>query len=419
MPTQRDMFKEAVLDAYAEHDSLTNDELYQKVGQSLSIDPDAGHHLQPVGKDGTIRSVYTRTVRFVQQDLKSSGMIQRVGRGQWKLTREGKQTLTQIDVDKHMVACSTDLGVAIWGNSVNVFDKVLDDDVHLCVTSPPYLGIKRSYGTYHEENEHIDFIIKVLSPIRRKMIAGANLVLNISNDSILKKRHGERSLYLEKLTIRLSEELGLFLMDRIPWYAPDKSPKGYQVTHARTHLTSRYEPLLWFCTDPSRNLADNRRVLTPYSEQMKKMIENGGETRGRADSDYQPNARKGGFSADNGGSIPGNVLIHPTNCSYNRKVLKYADQLNLPRHGALFPQSLVSDIIEWLCPEYGLVVDPFGGYATTGAAAQAANRRWMTCELFWEYVRPCLVRFEQCEGYYVNPLLTRLDDKSLRYHLAA
>tara|TARA_B100000929_G_scaffold281234_1_gene260029 strand:+ start:25652 stop:26914 length:1263 start_codon:yes stop_codon:yes gene_type:complete len=414
-PIQRSLLLDTVLDAYHEvgvaADNLT---IYAKVARVIGINTQ--DYVAKIGRAKSSRNTYHRAIRYAQQTLKEKGLVERLERGLWGITKKGKQTLTEIDAERHMIAFSSDLGVAVWGNALHVFGdtKAQKDDIHLCLTSPPYLGITRSYGTHHDEQAYIDFLLSVLLPIRERMAPGANLVLNMSNDSVLKEQFGERSLYLEKLILAVGEKLDLALMDRLVWHAPDKPPKGYQVTHKRTHLTSRYEPVLWFCNDPKRCLADNRRVLSSYSPQMQRLVNNNGESTMRRESDYQSNTRKGGFGRDNGGSIPSNVLTFPTRCNSNRLVINAARAQQLPVHGALYPVALAEHIISWQCPEGGLVVDPFGGYATTAWAAEKLERRWLTCELHWEYLRPALSRFIHQDGFLVNPAFTQLDNSVLR-----
>lgn len=395
---------------------VSNTELYQQLSARGGIS--LSEQVKPVGKQAKV-NVYKRKIRWAQQDLRASGLIERVDRGQWRLTHTGKQQLTQTMANKHLLAGSTSLGVLVWCNSELALPGLLTEDVHLCLTSPPYLGIERSYGTHFNEQHFIDFILRVIEPIRERMVPGANLALNMTNDSVLRKRFGERSLYLEKLTLQLTEKLDLALMDRLVWEAPDKAPKGYQVTHRRTHLTSRHEPVLWFCHQPEHCLADNRRILTPYSPQMKKMFAQGGSAHDRKQTDYHPNSRKGGFSVDHGGAIQGNVIRIPTHCRANRAVLSQARFENLPTHGALFPLALATLLIKWLCPQGGRVVDPFGGYATTGAAAELTDRCWWVSEWHWEYLKPALSRFSSAQGYWVNPVFEALSDPAVRKKYAS
>lgn len=416
MHLQHELLLDTTLDAY-DHGLHSNADVYRHVASKMGINME--DCIEEIGRDKTKRNTFTRRVRWAMQTLKMNGLVEKIGYGQWRMTKEGKQTLTRIHTEKYMIAASTDLGVVIWGNSLNVFDKVITEDVHLGIMSPPYLGIVRSYGQYHSEDQYNDFLLKIIEPIRKRMVPGANLVLNVTNDSVVKAAFGERSLYLEKLILRLSSELDLSLMDRLPWHAPDKAPKSHQVTKARTHLVSKYEPCLWFCYQPEHCLADNRRVLVPYTDSMKKLIAKGGESRAYAHADYDANARAGSFSRDNGGSIPGNILRFPTHCNMNRLVQRHARALGLPVHGALFPFALASFLINWLCPEGGTVVDPCGGYSTSGLAAELNNRHWITCELHWEYIKPALLRFVQRPGYMVNPLFEQLGDPLIRQRFAA
>lgn len=415
---QQDLFN-PILEAYASSHGVKNADLYPKIASEMGVEVD--NYREWVGKKTPQQhNTFTRTVRWAQQSLRAAGCIERMERGQWRLTSQGKYRLTQTHVDRHLVAAHTELGLLIWGNSARVFDQVITEDVHLVLTSPPYLGIQRSYGTFHEEQAYSDMILSVLEPLRRRMVPGANLVLNLSNDSVLKRRFGERSLYLEKLTIRLAEELGLHLMDRMIWDKVNAAPGPTRfVSLQRTHLNSKHEPILVFNTDPSRNLADNRRVLQPYTKQMLSLLKKGGEQVTRPISDHDHRTRIGSFSRDNGGSVLGNVLHIPTNCANKRQLAKHVTAMGLPPHGATFPVALADTLIRFFCPEHGTVVDPFGGWSTVGYAAEMAGRHWITSELNWEYVRAAIERFRDRDGLRVNPAFTALDDVQQRYFLAS
>jgi DNA modification methylase len=416
---QQSLF-EPILQAYAENEGpTTNNQLYKTLADKKNVSLDSC--VEIIGtKNPKPYNTFTRSARWAQQSLRKKGMIERVGHGQWCLTKEGKHQLARINSDRYLVAANTELGLLVWGNSANVFDKIITEDVHLVLTSPPYLGIQRSYGTFNEEQAYSDMIISVLEPLRKRMVPGANLVLNLSNDSVLKKRFGERSLYLEELTIRIARELDLHLMDRMIWDKLNPAPGPTQyVSKQRTHLNSKYEPILVFNSDPQFNLADNRRVLQPYSESMKKLIESGGEARTRnlADSDHR--IKKGSFAKDNGGSVLSNVLRISTTCANKRQLAKRIKEMGLPPHSATFPVKLADTLIRYFCPEGGRVVDPFGGWSTVGYAAEQAGYKWATCDMNWEYVRSSIERFNDSNGLRINPEFIKLDDEEIRFHFAS
>lgn len=55
------------------------------------------------------------------------------------------------------------------------------------------------------------------------------------------------------------------------------------------------------------------------------------------------------------------------------------------RHPTEKPETLLTELIEATTVEGQIVADPFGGVASTPAAAKAAGRRWFGCELSEQY----------------------------------
>lgn len=404
----------AVLSAYRQGPK-SNAEMYETVNHALNI---AFNENKPVGQTKTIRNIDHRKYRWAQQTLKTQGLIEKCTRGTWQTTKDGKFALTKTLMDHHMIAANTELGVIIWGDARKVFKDVITDHIHLCLTSIPYFSVDRSYGTKsirgdlerfeEEKQKHIEFLLSVFEPICNKMVPGANLAINIPSNTVFPRGHGERSDFVEDFTTAVRKKLGMCLMDRLIWLSEDKQPRGYYTTHARTHLANKYEFVLWFTNEPEKCLANNRRVLVPYKEQMRELIDRGGSKNSRKDADYNT-TRAGSFSRDNGGSIPGNVLSFPTNCSRNRITLEHARSMNLSPHGAVYPYKLADFLVRWLCPPNGVTVDPFGGTLNTAEAAERAGLFWYTTELHWEYIRPSLIHFQSFDGYWANPLFKNLD----------
>ena len=56
-------------------------------------------------------------------------------------------------------------------------------------------------------------------------------------------------------------------------------------------------------------------------------------------------------------------------------------------HFAVFPEKLIEPCILAGCPEGGVVLDPFMGSGTTGAAAKRLGRRFIGIEINSEYCR--------------------------------
>ena len=376
---------------------LSNAALYQNVALTTGLDLTAR---QPVGTDGAQHSTGKRAVRWIQQTLKQLGLAERIEgeRGVWRLTATGKSKLTPAPSGHLMLACSTDLGIAIWGNHRDVFSR-LDIPITLCLTSPPYpLAWPRAYGN-PTEPEYVDFVCEAPEPIVRNLRAGGNIVLNISNDIFLSKSPA-RSLYRERLVIALHERLGLHKMDELVWHNPTKPPgPTYWSSITRVQLTATYEPVLWFTNDPSCVVADNRRVLLPHSEQQVRLMARGGERSRRSSGDGAYTIRPESFAARTEGRIPRNVLSIPHRCAEKIALAQFATSRELPVHGATMPLALADFLVRYLSAQGDLVVDPFAGWLTSASAAEKNNRRWIVTELMAEYARVGIERLRSAKGF--------------------
>ncbi len=76
-----------------------------------------------------------------------------------------------------------------------------------------------------------------------------------------------------------------------------------------------------------------------------------------------------------------------------------ARQAQLPVHGAGMPLALADFLVRYLCPEGGLVAEPFWGWGTTGFAAEMNGRPWVGSELMGEYLVGSAARFAGMPGF--------------------
>lgn len=389
-----------VLNEYAEADGrIDNATLYKSVSSRLDVNADL--HVHPIGKAQLHRNLFHRKIRWVQQTLKQSKYLQQVSRGTWELTNHAKIELHSIKAGKRVLAMSTELGICIWAQSDDVFKDIIDEPIHLILTSPPYpLKVGRAYGTV-SQSEYVDFICRALDPVIAKLAAGASIALNVSND-IFEDRSPARSTYLERLVIALEDRFGLSKMDTIPWVS-NKAPGPIAwASKKRYQLNTGYEPILWFCNDPHRCYADNRRVLKPHTETHQRFVANGGIKTEALHGDGVYRKKVGAYANTTDGRIPRNVLDYSNYCASGRAVNKYAQQLGIAPHAGKMPLSLANFLIQYLSRPGDLVADPFGGTLTTAQAAEQNNRRWVCTERVWEYIRQSFIRFEN--GAWFNPV---------------
>jgi site-specific DNA-methyltransferase (cytosine-N4-specific) len=389
-----------VLNAYARAEGpVTNDDLYNDVAKSAGISSDDLHKTVEIGDTSAKTSAIKRTIRWHQQTLKHAGLLERTAnRGRWTLTKEGKAKhgLRKAEPKATMVAYSTDLGVALWSLSSDVYSALKGDEpITLCLTSPPYpLRNSRAYGNV-DAAQYTDFILENLAPIVDNLRPGGSVCLNISND-IFETGRPSRSLYLEKLIIAINEELGLELMDRLCWHNPSKPPSPTQwMAKTRQQLKSNFEPIYWFTNDAQLCRSNNRRVLQPHTERMKRFIQSGGEQTSRTGSDGAYAVKPGSYIKPTEGAVPGNILRYSHTCKSQLNYKHQARESGLPAHGAPYPLALAKFLIEFLTERNDLVVDPFGGSNTTGVGAEELGRRWMVTDCMYEYALGSGGRFER------------------------
>lgn len=242
--------------AYAGTEQLQNKALYEKVA------PNIEDSAVPVGKSGQKHKLINRKIRWYQQTLKQLGLLEKSGkRAEWRLTSAGKQQFEVIGSGKVLLAFSTDLGIALWGDCNDVFSQLDGQAISLCLTSPPYpLRKPRAYGN-PTESEYVDFICKAIEPIVRNLAVGGSICLNLGNDIFIAGSPA-RSLYRERLVLALHDRLGLYKMDELIWHNPCKPPGPMAwSSKTRQQLNVAWEPIYWFCLDPKRCGSNNGNYI--------------------------------------------------------------------------------------------------------------------------------------------------------------
>lgn len=384
---------DTVSQVYADHGEkpVPQQTLYHEVSDKLNLSK------SQITERGTVHNgktfnVFHRDCRWAQQRLKLKGFLTRVDRGMWQLTEAGKERLTEIQDGYVCLAFSTALGVCLWGDARTIGREVIDDQINLILTSPPYLNIDRNYGTWSDEKAYVRFIVEALEPYIQKMAPGAGLVLNVGND-VFEKGQPTRSLYVERLVIELHDALGLHLVERIPWIINKCPGPTLWAFVRRIMLRSGFEFTFCFTNDPEAITWDNRNVLQEQCEEYLAWCRSGGQPKDWNNATYAK--RKGAFSGtvEKQSKVPSNVLSLGHTCAEGRRIKQFAKKHNLPEHTATFPRAFAEFFIKWMTREQDLVVDPFGGTLTTASAAEHLNRRWQTGDRVLDFLQAGSSRF--------------------------
>ena len=284
---------------------------------------------------------------------------------------------------------STEKGKAVIGNSLELMKELPDNSINLVITSPPFaLSRPKEYGNKDQE-EYIDWILEFTNEVKRIITLDGSFVIDLGG--AYQKGIPIRSLYNYRLLIRMCDEQGWKLAEEFFWYNPAKLPSPIEWVNKRKIRAKDSVNTVWWLSKSDYPKSDVKKVLSEYSDRMKKLIENSSKY-------YTPKKRPSGhdisdsFGNDNGGSVPSNLLQIP-NTESNSQYLKYCKDLKIKGHPARFPSKLPEFFIKFLTNENDLVLDIFAGSNTTGWIAQQLNRKWLAFELNHQYLAASIFRF--------------------------
>ena len=287
------------------------------------------------------------------------------------------------------LAYTTNRGSAYIGDSLELLDSLEDNSINLVMTSPPFALLRqKAYGNKNGE-EYIQWLSEFALKVKEKLTEDGSFVLDLGG--AYQKGVPTRSLYNYKVLIKFVEELGFHLAEEFFWFNPSKLPSPIEWVNKRKIRAKDAVNTVWWFSKSEFPKADVRKVLTPYSERMQKLLKDGKKY-------YDPKERPSGhnisegFNKDNGGAIPPNLLQFP-NSESNSKYLALCKSVKVKGHPARFPGKLPEFFIKFLTDENDIVLDIFGGSNTTGEMAQLLNRRWISCDIEKEYVAASSLRF--------------------------
>ncbi len=284
---------------------------------------------------------------------------------------------------------STERGRIFLGNSLCLFrDEIQPKSVDLIMTSPPFgLVRKKDYGNV-DAHEYVQWFKPFGAAFHAALKPAGSLVIDIGGAWI--PGQPTRSLYHYELLIMLCREFGFHLAQEFFWWNPARLPTPAEwVTVRRIRVKDAVNCVWWLSPTPWPK-ASNKRVLQPYSESMKVLLEKG----------YKPMLRPSGhdisarFGTDNGAAIPPN-LIALAHTESNSAYIRYCRDNGLTPHPARFPTEIPEFFIRMLTDRGDLVVDPFAGSCATGEAAERTDRNWHCCDLVEDYLAGALGRFKR------------------------
>ena len=293
------------------------------------------------------------------------------------------------------------------------------DSVRMCVTSPPYYGL-RDYGTDGQigieqtPQEYIDRLVKVFAEVYRVLMDDGTLWLNIS-DSYAGSGKGPMSIQvagngknknLYDMKSRIYEvpkrwenikpkdmigipwmlafalrDFGYYLRSDIIWHKTNCLPES-----VKDRPSKSYEHIFLFAKSP-KYYFDYKAIQEPIKE-----VTAARYTRGRSGK-----AKYSGAQASQGIDRKTDAVTEETR-QYRRKRDVWEVSTNtykMDEHFAMFPERLIEPCILAGSRPGDTVLDPFFGSGTTGAVAKRLGRSYIGIDLNPRYLEKAEMRIAE------------------------
>jgi len=283
----------------------------------------------------------------------------------------------------------TNRGAAHHGDALELLPHLPDDSVDLVMTSPPFALLREKEYANRAQNEYVDWLAGFARLVQRKLKPTGSFVVDLGG--AYERGVPARSLYNFRVLLKFCDELGFKLAQDFYWYNPSKLPSPIEWVNKRKLRAKDSVNTVWWFSKTDWPKANVSRVLTAYSDRMKKLLADPAAY-------YTPKKRPSGhdigttFAKDNGGAIPPNLLQIP-NSESNGAYLRGCKAIKLGAHPARFPAKLPEFFIRFLTDPDDLVVDIFAGSNTTGAVAEEEGRHWLSFDNRLDYLAASAFRF--------------------------
>ena len=320
-------------------------------------------------------------------------------------------------------------GTMYLGEAWEVLQNENIPKIDLCITSPPYWGV-RDYGDERQlgHEPHYDlYLIKlcdIFDQVKPHFTPQSNLVVNIGDTYFSrskgtggpsKKQDSNKGSRFEKLRLppimpqgalvniparfamMMVDEYGWILKHDIIWHKPNA-----MVNSNKKKFTLDYEHIYHFVLDTKKYYF--KQQFEPFAKETIKTYENKiadleykmsvdeviaekkyKHNDARILSQESPNRVWGDLEALKRGLAQGRN---------KRSVWTIPTKGYKGSHAATYPQELIRVPMDAMCPTGGVILDPFMGAGTTALEAEAQNKYWIGIELNYEYYSDALRRIK-------------------------
>ena len=276
--------------------------------------------------------------------------------------------------------------------------KTIDTKAQMCVTSPPYYGL-RNYGGEDKQigmeqtpEEYIEQLVDVFRSVRDVLTDDGTLWLNIGDTYYNYRSDGN---YPKQTVSRTKQDLpdfspvrgnklhnlkskdligipwmlafalradGWWLRQDIIWNKPNPMPESVKDRCTKSH------EYIFLLSKSKQYFYDNEAIKEPVKQDW--------GTRDRTNGKYHN---------PGSGLAPHSGLSKSYDRKNKRSVWTVTNKPYKGAHFACFPPDLIEPCILAGSREGDIILDPFMGSGTTAMVAKKHNRNYLGCELHEDY----------------------------------
>ena len=288
----------------------------------------------------------------------------------------------------------------LYGDCRETLNNLTNLSVQMCVTSPPYYGLrdyggeKSQIGQEQTPEDFIDELVKVFRIVRDKLKDDGTLWVNIGDSyynyrpskgksypkqtvsktkqdlpDYSSKRNNKLPNYKEKDLIGIPWMLafalrndGWYLRQDIIWHKPNPMPESVKDRCTKAH------EYIFLLSKSKKYYYDNEAIKEPVKQ------------------DWGTRVRDNGKYHNKGtGLQPHSGLTKSYTTKNKRSVWSVTNKPYKQAHFATFPPDLIVPPILAGSREGDIILDPFMGSGTTAMVSKQHNRHFIGCELHEEY----------------------------------
>lgn len=290
----------------------------------------------------------------------------------------------------------------LQGNSLEVLRTLPDESIDMCVTSPPYYGL-RDYGVDGQvgleetPEEFVKSLVEIFSEVKRVLKPEGTLWVNIGdsyaggggangipedwgsismNNRQKHPNHNDPKRNLKKIGYKKKDLMGIpwllafalqkdgwYLRQDIIWHKPNPMPESV------TDRCTKNHEYIFLLSKKDKYYFDHESIKEPAKP----------DTSLRDRDNTKMNNTPGRTKM-------GGLKTNHYTMKNKRSVWTVTTKPYKEAHFATYPEDLIEPCILAGCPEEGIVLDPFMGAGTTGVVALKQNKHYLGIELNNEYI---------------------------------